>query len=349
MEKAERGFAGTGAPLVVKDKLIVGIAGGEFANRGFHRRVRSDDRAASLALVHDSGPGRTGQRDVAGAICSQRGGGPTWLTGTYDPRSTSLLGHGQSEPRLGRRTRPGDNLYTGSLVALDPDTGTMKWHYQFTPHDTHDWDANEVPVLADITLDGRTAQSCDDGQPERLLLRARSRDGEPARRQAVRQHDVGERNREGRTSSAPARTRADRRRHRDVPRIGTAARTSCRPPTTRRADCSSSACAKRARSSSGARRRPIDVGDLTLGGTVAPVSRIQGVGSAARARPGDRDEEVGDSLRRRGLGRRARDRRRRRLQRRPRRAISSPPIRSPARSCSITRPARRSSRRRRPT
>ena len=71
--------------------------------------------------------------------------------------------------------RPGDNLYTGSLVALDADTGTLKWHFQFTPHDTHDWDANEIPVLADLTIGGRAAKVVHDGEPQRLLLRARSR------------------------------------------------------------------------------------------------------------------------------------------------------------------------------
>jgi alcohol dehydrogenase (cytochrome c) len=64
-------------------------------------------------------------------------------------------GVGNPNPDWDGESRPGDNLYTGSLIALDPDTGTLKWHFQYTPHDTHDWDANEVPVLADLTVNGR--------------------------------------------------------------------------------------------------------------------------------------------------------------------------------------------------
>ena len=102
------------------------------------------------------GPGEKGSETWPADLLA-RGGGPTWLTGTYDPALNLLYwGTGNPNPDWDGESRPGDNLYTGSLVALDPDTGTLKWHYQFTPHDTHDWDANEIPVLADITLDGRT-------------------------------------------------------------------------------------------------------------------------------------------------------------------------------------------------
>src|SRR5206468_2186402 len=100
-------------------------------------------------------PGEPGSDSWKGEIW-QRGGGPTWLTGTYDPQLNLLYwGVGNPNPDWDGASRPGDNLYTGSLVALDPDTGKMKWHYQYTPHDTHDWDANEIPVLADITINGR--------------------------------------------------------------------------------------------------------------------------------------------------------------------------------------------------
>ena len=79
-----------------------------------------------------------------------RGGGGTWMTGTYDPELNLLYwGTGNPNPDYYGADRKGDNLYTNSLVAIDAATGTLKWHYQFTPHDTHDWDANHVPVLAD--------------------------------------------------------------------------------------------------------------------------------------------------------------------------------------------------------
>src|SRR4051812_20478508 len=155
MEKPERGFAGTGAPLIVKDKVIVGIAGGEYANRGFldaYDPMTGERRWRWYAIP---GAGEKGS-DTWPADLLARGGGPTWLTGTYDPELNLLYwGTGNPNPDWDGASRPGDNLYTGSLVALDPDTGKMKWHYQYTPHDTHDWDANEIPVLADITINGR--------------------------------------------------------------------------------------------------------------------------------------------------------------------------------------------------
>jgi alcohol dehydrogenase (cytochrome c) len=155
MEKPERGFAGTGAPLVVKDKLIVGIAGGEYANRGFLDAYDPMTGSRLWRWYAVPGPGDKGSETWPADLLT-RGGGPTWLTGTYDPALNLLYwGTGNPNPDWDGESRPGDNLYTGSLVALDPDTGTLRWHYQFTPHDTHDWDANEIPVLADLTIDGR--------------------------------------------------------------------------------------------------------------------------------------------------------------------------------------------------
>jgi alcohol dehydrogenase (cytochrome c) len=155
MEKPERGFAGTGAPLIVRDKVIVGIAGGEFANRGFLDAYDPMTGARLWRFYTVPAPGEKGAETWPHDLLA-RGGGPTWLTGTYDPTLNLLYwGTGNPNPDWDGESRPGDNLYTGSLVALDPDTGTLRWHYQFTPHDTHDWDANEIPVLADLTLDGR--------------------------------------------------------------------------------------------------------------------------------------------------------------------------------------------------
>jgi alcohol dehydrogenase (cytochrome c) len=155
MEKPERGFAGTGAPLIVKDKVIVGIAGGEFANRGFIDAYDPISARRLWRFYTVPAPGEKGSETWPADLLA-RGGGPTWLTGTYDPTLNLLYwGTGNPNPDWDGESRPGDNLYTGSLLALDPDTGTLRWHYQFTPHDTHDWDANEIPVLADLTLDGR--------------------------------------------------------------------------------------------------------------------------------------------------------------------------------------------------
>ncbi|HEY2152435.1 MAG TPA: PQQ-dependent dehydrogenase, methanol/ethanol family [Vicinamibacterales bacterium] len=155
MGSIKDGFAATGAPLVVKDKVIVGMAGGEYANRGFIDAYdpATGQRAWRFYTIPE--PGEAGADSWQSDIW-QRGGGPTWLTGTYDPVLNLLYwGVGNPNPDWDGESRPGDNLYTGSLVALDPDTGKLKWHYQYTPHDTHDWDANEVPVLADLTIGGR--------------------------------------------------------------------------------------------------------------------------------------------------------------------------------------------------
>jgi alcohol dehydrogenase (cytochrome c) len=148
------GYAATGAPLLVKDKLIVGVAGGEFANRGFLDAydVATGRRVWRLWTVPGAGePGsETWPEDVL-----ERGGGPTWVTGTFDPELNTLYwGTGNPNPDWDGTHRPGDNLYTASLLAIDADRGSMKWHFQFTPHDTHDWDANQVPVLADVQIGG---------------------------------------------------------------------------------------------------------------------------------------------------------------------------------------------------
>jgi len=155
MAKLQDGFAGTGAPLVVKDKVLVGIAGGEYANRGFIDAYDPMTGARVWRLYTIPGAGEKGSESWSGDMW-QRGGAPTWLSGTYDPALNLVYwGTGNPNPDWDGESRPGDNLYTDSLLAIDPDAGTIKWHFQFTPHDTHDWDANEIPVLADVSIAGR--------------------------------------------------------------------------------------------------------------------------------------------------------------------------------------------------
>ncbi len=155
MAKIQDGFAGTGAPLVVKDKVLVGIAGGEDANRGFIDAYDPMTGARVWRLYTIPGEGEPGSTTWSSEIW-QRGGGPTWLSGTYDPALNLVYwGTGNPNPDWNGEVRPGDNLYTDSLLAIDPDTGKVKWHFQFTPHDTHDWDATEIPVLADLPIAGR--------------------------------------------------------------------------------------------------------------------------------------------------------------------------------------------------
>ena len=139
----------TGAPLAIKDKIIVGIAGGEFGIRGF---IDAYDAATGKRLWRFytiPGPGEFGNETWSGDSWKQGSGG-AWLTGSYDPHLDVLYwAVGNPGPDLNGAVREGDNLFTCSVVALDPATGTRKWHYQFTPGDTHDWDASEDLVLAD--------------------------------------------------------------------------------------------------------------------------------------------------------------------------------------------------------
>ena len=94
------------------------------------------------------------------ATPGRRGGGSIWVTGSYDPElNLTYWGIGNPGPDCNPAQRPGDNLYTDSVVALDADTGKLKWHFQFTPHDRYDWDSTQVPVLADTHVAGRAARS----------------------------------------------------------------------------------------------------------------------------------------------------------------------------------------------
>jgi len=150
------GYSSTGAPLVVKDKVITGIAGGEFGIRGFIDAYDAATGARVWRFDTVPGPGAPGHETWAGDSWKS-GGAPTWMTGTYDP-SLNLLYWGVGNPGSdwNGSQRGGDNLYSDSVVALNPDDGTLRWHFQFTPHDEHDWDATQVPVLVDAIRDGRS-------------------------------------------------------------------------------------------------------------------------------------------------------------------------------------------------
>ena len=155
MADYKQGYASTIAPLVVKDKVIVGVAGGEFGIRGFIDAydVKTGQRAWRFYTI--PGPGEPGNDTWAGDSW-QRGGASVWVTGAYDPELNLIYyGIGNPGPDYHSDSRKGDNLYSDSIVALDVDTGRLRWHYQFTPHDLHDWDATEVPILADLTIAGQ--------------------------------------------------------------------------------------------------------------------------------------------------------------------------------------------------
>ena len=153
------GYAATLAPLVVDDQVIVGIGGGEYATRGFLDSYDAATGARRWRLYTVPGPGEPGSETWPTTAAAARGGGGTWMTGSYDPKLGLLYwGTGNPNPDIYSANRVGDNLYTASLLAVDAKTGAVRWHYQFTPHDTHDWDANHVPVLAEVTIGGRARQ-----------------------------------------------------------------------------------------------------------------------------------------------------------------------------------------------
>jgi alcohol dehydrogenase (cytochrome c) len=157
LEDYKRGFAATPAPLVVKDKVIVGSSGGENPTRGFIQAFDAKTGKPLWRFYTIPGPGEKGSETWPSAEAAARGGAAAWVTGTYDPDLNLVyFGTGNPNPDYYGEERKGDNLYTCSIVALDADTGQLKWHYQFTPHDTHDWDSNHIPVLADVPIAGQT-------------------------------------------------------------------------------------------------------------------------------------------------------------------------------------------------
>ena len=151
------GYAITQAPLIVKDKVIMGIAGGDIPTRGFIDAYDAKTGERSWRFYTIPAAGEPGSETWSDAVVLPRGGGATWQTGSYDPELNLLYwGVGNPNPDYYGEDRKGDNLYTASLVAVDADTGKLRWHFQFTPHDTHDWDSNHVPVIADVPINGRT-------------------------------------------------------------------------------------------------------------------------------------------------------------------------------------------------
>jgi alcohol dehydrogenase (cytochrome c) len=156
LEDYRVGYAATLAPLVVDDKVIVGISGGEYPTRGFIDAYDAGTGSRLWRFHTVPGPGEPGSETWPNSDVMARGGGATWMTGSYDHELRLLYwGTGNPNPDYYGNDRHGDNLFTNSLVAIDPDTGTLRWHYQFTPHDTHDWDSNHVPVLAELVFAGR--------------------------------------------------------------------------------------------------------------------------------------------------------------------------------------------------
>ena len=158
-----RGAFATLAPMVVKDRVIVGVSGGDTGVRGFIAAFSAATGEELWRFWTVPAKGEPGA-ETWGELGPEWGGAATWLNGTYDPELNLLYWTtGNPWPDFYGGARRGQNLYTDSLLALDPDTGKLKWYFQFTPHDTHDWDAQAWPVLLDTVYEGR---------PRKLLLHA---------------------------------------------------------------------------------------------------------------------------------------------------------------------------------
>ena len=161
--KGNSNYGATSVPLVVKDKILVGSSGGDSGVRGF---VAAFDARSGKEIWRTwtiPGPGEFGNSSWPGEMYL-RGGATTWMPGTYDPELNTLYwGTSNAAPDFDGSVRPGDDLYTACVLALDADTGKLKWHFQFTPHDLFDYDAEETAVLVDAPFEGK---------PRKLLIEA---------------------------------------------------------------------------------------------------------------------------------------------------------------------------------
>jgi alcohol dehydrogenase (cytochrome c) len=156
-------YGATSAPLVVKDNVIVGTSGGDDGVRGFVAAYNAETGQEAWRFWTIPAPGEFGSTSWPGESY-KLGGGTTWMPGTFDPElNTIFWGTSNPSPDFDGGPRPGDDLYTDCLLALDADTGKLKWYFQFTPHDLFDYDAVETPVLVDANFRG---------QPRKLVVEA---------------------------------------------------------------------------------------------------------------------------------------------------------------------------------
>jgi acido-empty-quinoprotein group A len=163
------GYFSTMAPLVIRDHVIVGISGDVTDVRGYLESVDPETGKLQWRWNTTPDPGQPGSETwPKDSDAILHGGGMTWMTGTYDPALNLLYwGTGNPNPVLVGQSRPGANLFTCTIVALNPDTGKLVWYFQASPHDVHDWDAAETPVLFDADFHGK---------PRKLVAQA-SRNG----------------------------------------------------------------------------------------------------------------------------------------------------------------------------
>jgi len=147
-------YSVTMAPLVVKDKIIVGVGGGEYGIRGYVAAFDAETGEQAWKTYTIPGPGELGHDSWEGDDW-EHGGASVWITGSFDPElNLTYWGVGNPGPDWNAGQRPGDNLFSDSVIALDADTGELEWYFQFTPNDGYDYDSVQVPVLADMVWRG---------------------------------------------------------------------------------------------------------------------------------------------------------------------------------------------------
>lgn len=144
------------APVIVKNHVIVGVSGDDLDIPGYLQARSPETGELQWQWNVAPNPGEPGSETWPNAEAMAHGGGMTWVPSTYDPQLNLLyLGTGNPQPVIAGKGRKGDNLFTESIVALNPDTGKLVWHFQPSPHDTHDWDAVQTPVLFDGEINGQ--------------------------------------------------------------------------------------------------------------------------------------------------------------------------------------------------
>ena len=150
-------YFSSNAPMVIKDHVLVGT-GNDLDAPAFLKSL--DPRTGEVQWILYSTPQNSGEPGLetwASLDAARHGNGATWIPGSYDPETNLYLyGTGNPTPAYTQGRGEGDNLFTSSLLAVDVDTGKIKWYFQTSPHDTHDWDSTQTPILADMPFNGRT-------------------------------------------------------------------------------------------------------------------------------------------------------------------------------------------------
>jgi acido-empty-quinoprotein group A len=160
----KREYFSTAAPIVIRDHVVIGVGGDSLDVPGYLESRDPETGELQWRWYTTPRPGEPGSETWPDEYSMAHGGGMPWLPGSYDAElNLYYFGTGNANPVLSGQSRKGDNLWTASIVAVNPDTGKMAWYYQATPHDTHDWDSAQTPVLIDGVIDGK---------PRKLLAQA---------------------------------------------------------------------------------------------------------------------------------------------------------------------------------